>query len=108
MISISLGLACIGFILLSLSLKRHYLQVWPHGGNFGQWRLFNRIAGYGCIGLAALPAVSSHGLWIGLVLWISIWAAAAFIQTMLLTWWPRYSLLFGGGSVALVMLGLLL
>ncbi len=107
MTSISFGLACLGFVLLSLSLKRHYLKVWPDSDNFPRWMLINRIAGYGCVALSALPCFKQYGFWIGLVLWISLWAAAAFVQAMLLTYWPKRSLLFGGASVVLVVVGLL-
>ena len=107
MTSIAFGLACTGFILLSLSMKRHYHQVWPRSRNFASWCFRNRIAGYACIALALIPCVLQSGLWIGLVLWISIWAAAAFVQSMLLTYWPQRSLLFGGASIMLVLIGLL-
>jgi uncharacterized membrane protein YfbV (UPF0208 family) len=108
MTSIAFGLACIGFIFLSISMRRHYHQVWPASKNFGHWYLRNRIVGYAAITLAALPCIAELGLWIGLVLWISILAAAAFLQSMLLTWWPQRSLLFGGASMMLIVMGLLL
>jgi hypothetical protein len=107
MTSISFGLACLGFILLSLSLKRHYLKVWPQSENFQRWYLTNRLTGYGLVALSALPCFKLYGFWIGLVLWISLWAAAAFMQAILLTYWPKRSLLLGGASIALVVLGLL-
>ena len=108
MTSIGFGLGCIGFILLSVSMRRHYHQVWPASRNFGRWYLRSRIAGYACIALALIPCVLQSGLWLGLVLWISILAAAAFLQAILLTWSPQRSLLFGGASVVLVVTGLLL
>jgi uncharacterized membrane protein YfbV (UPF0208 family) len=107
MTCISFGLACIGFVLLSLSLKRHYQQVWPDAAGFQRWRLPNRIAGYCLVAMSLLPCVSIHGLWIGMILWISIAAAAALLQAMLLTYWPRRSLLFSGFGMALVVAGLL-
>lgn len=107
MTNIAFGLACIGMVLLSLSLKRHYCQVWPDSPNFATWQLRNRGAGYGCIGLSLLPCVLLKGLWIGLVLWISMLALAAFLQTLLLTYWPARSLLFGAAGMALVFVGLL-
>jgi hypothetical protein len=106
MISIGFGLACLGIVLLSLSMKRHYRQAWPDSGNFARWARVNRVTGYGAVALALVPCVVDSGPWIGLVLWISMLAGAAFLQTMLLTWWPRRSLLVGGASVALVVLGL--
>ena len=107
MISISFGLACIGFILLSLSQKRHYLRVFPDSGNFQRACPVNRTAGYALVVLSAVPCVLLRGWWIGTVLWVSIWALAAFLQAMLLTYRPSMSLVFGGGGLALVILGLL-
>jgi len=106
--SIGFGLACLGFIALSLSMKRHYRQVWPGSTSFATWYLRNRVAGYLLVALSLLPCIAQEGLWIGLVLWLSILAGAAFVQTFLLTYWPARSWLFGGASVALVFIGLLL
>ncbi len=108
MSSIGFGLACLGFILLSLSMRRHYRQAWPASENFAVWRLRNRLAGYALVAVALIPCVLQEGLWIGLVLWLSILAGAAFLQTILLTYWPARSWFFGGASVALVCAGLLL
>lgn len=108
MSSIGFGLACLGFIVLSLSMKRHYRQLWPEGAHFDTWSPRNRAAGYALIALALVPCVWLEGLWIGLVLWISMLAGAAFLQTMLLTYAPSRSLHFGGASMALIVAGLLL
>jgi hypothetical protein len=107
MTSTGFGLACLGFILLSLSLRRHYRQVWPDSAMFERWTLRNRVAGYALVGVALIPCVMQEGPWIGLVLWVSMLALAAFLQALLLTWWPARSVLFGGASIALVFLGLL-
>jgi hypothetical protein len=107
MIAISFGLCCAGFILLSLSMKRHFMQAWPRSNNFSQWSLRNRSAGYLCIAASGLVCIQVLGLWIGLVLWISEWALAAFLQALLLTYSPQRSLMFGGASVALILLGLM-
>jgi hypothetical protein len=107
MTSISFGLACIGIALLSLSMNRHYQQVWPGNTRFARWRLPNRIAGYILVALSALPCVISNGAGVGAVLWLSILAAAAFLQAMLLTYWPGRSLLYLGSGMTLVIAGLL-
>jgi hypothetical protein len=107
MISISFGLACIGFVLLSVSLNRHYQQVWPANTNFPRWRLLNRIGGYCLVALSLLPCLQLHGFGVAVVLWLSVLAAAAFLQAMLLTYWPTRSLLFGCAGMALVVGGLL-
>ena len=107
MIAISFGLSCIGFFLLSLSMKRHFRQVSAHAENFERWKVFNRSSGYICIGLAAWPCVELRGWWIGMVLWISILAAAAFLQALFLTCWPRQNFIFAGLALLLVLVGAL-
>lgn len=106
MSSIGFGLACLGFIVLSLSMQRHYRQVWPDSPHFERWKLPNRVAGYALVFLALLPCVLQEGPWPGLVLWISMLAGAAFLQTFLLTYRPGESWLFGGASVVLIVAGL--
>ena len=90
----ALGLACLGSFLLSLSLRRHYRQVWPESNDYSQWIVCNRVLGFMFVFVALMPCVADYGLWIGLVLWLSVLALAAFLQTMLLTYWPARSLLF--------------
>jgi hypothetical protein len=107
MICVSFGLACIGFVLLSLAMNRHYQQVWPANANFLRWRLPNRIAGYCLVSLSLLPCLKLHGSGIAIVLWLSVLAAAAFLQAMLLTYWPKRSPLFGGAGLALIVVGML-
>jgi hypothetical protein len=103
---VGFGLACLGFIALSLSMKRHYRQVWRDGINFDKWKLPNRILGYTLVFLSLIPCVLLEGIWIGLVLWISMLAGAAFLQTLLLTYRPAESWLFCGASIALIIAGL--
>lgn len=105
MMSLSFGLSCIGFILLSLSLKRHYQQVWKQTEKYQHWLLLNRVLGYSCIFLVLAPCVLARGLWIGLILWLAILAAAAFIQAMVLSYYPQRSILFGGASLFLMAAG---
>ena len=105
MTSIAFGLSWLGCILLSLSLKRHFRQVWPDSANFAQWLFLNRLAGYSLVSLALVPCVIYRGLWIGLVLWISTLALAAFLQAMLLTWQPQRSLWFAGASCLFLLAG---
>ena len=108
MISISFGLTCLGCLLLSLSLRRHYRQVFTDESAFARRLWPMRLAGYGCVLLALCPCVRDFGVPIGLCLWLSIVALAAFVQIMLLTYRPRVTRLFGAFGVALVALGLLL
>lgn len=108
MASIAFGLTCVGCLLLSLSLRRHYRQVFADDSHFDSRQVPLRIAGYACMTLALWPSVLASGLWIGLALWISLVALAAFLQIMLLTYRPQGSAIFGGFGIALVALGLLL
>ena len=107
MASIGFGLACLGCLLLSLSLRRHYRQVFPDVSSFERrlWPL--RISGYGCALVALWPCIRVSGLWVGLILWLSMMALGAFLQIMLLTYRPQRSALFGGFGVAMILLGVL-
>ena len=108
MASIAFGLACLGCLLLSLSLRRHYLRVFADPAAYSRHRWPLRAAGYGCVLLALWPCIRLSGLWIGITLWISILALGAFLQIMLLTYRPRSSAVFGGFGVALIAVGFLL
>ena len=107
-IGTALGLACLGCVLLSLSLKRHYKQVFADLADFERRSLPLRTVGYVCVLLSLFPCVSAVGLWVGLVLWLSIVALAAMLQAQLLAWRPKDTPRFGGLSLMLVLLGLAL
>ena len=107
MADIAFGLICLACLLLSLSLRRHYQQVFAHTSAFERRRWVLRASGYGCLLLALWPAVRLSGAWIGFVLWVAMLALGAFLQAMLLTYRPRSSPLFGGLGMVLVALGLL-
>lgn len=106
MASIALGLTCLGCLLLSLSLRRHYRRVFAVESRFEErvWSL--RVSGYALVLLAFWPCVRLAGLWTGIILWLSVLALAAFLQIMLLTYQPRYSVAFCGLGAALIVLGL--
>jgi hypothetical protein len=108
MASIAFGLTCLGCLLLSLSLRRHYRQVFADESAYEQRRWTMRLAGYAFLMLALWPCIRLSGLWIGLILWLSIVALAAFLLIMVLTYRPRVSPAFGGCGMALIALGLLL
>ena len=101
MLNAGFGLACSGIVLLGLSLKRHYLQVWPQSRNFRVWGLLCRVIGYAMVVVSLWPCIEANGIWIGLVLWTSMLAVAAFLQTMLLTYWPKRTLWFLAFNVVL-------
>ncbi len=106
--NIAFGLICLACLLLSLSLRRHYVQVFADTSAYERRRWLLRVSGYACLLLALWPSVRLSGLWIGLVLWVAMLALGAFFQAMLLTYRPRSSTLFGGFGMVLVALGLLL
>jgi hypothetical protein len=99
---------CVGCLLLSLSLRRHYRQVFTDASPYERrlWPL--RIAGYACVLLALWPCARAFGLPIGLCLWLATLALAAFAQIMLLTYRPRVVPMFGACGAALIVLGVLL
>jgi hypothetical protein len=72
--------------MLSLSLRRHYRQVFPDQALFETRKVILRIGGYVLLPLALLPCIRVAGAAMGTCLWISIVALAAFIQIMLLTY----------------------
>jgi hypothetical protein len=95
-------------VLLSVSLNRHYKQVFADLSNVERARLPMRTLGYACVLSSLLPCVAAEGLWVGLVLWISIVALAAMLQALLLAWRPKSSPHFAGLSLLLVLLSLAL
>jgi hypothetical protein len=103
--SIAIGLMCLGCLLLSLSLRRHYRQVFTDESGYEQrlWPL--RIAGYVLVALSLWPCVREFGAPIGICLWLSVLALAAFAQVMLLTYQPRATAVFGAFGVLMVALG---
>jgi hypothetical protein len=107
MATIAFGLICLGCLFLSLSLRRHYRQVFPQETAYAKRKWPLRLSGYGCTALALWPCVTESGAAIGLCLWLSILALAAFLQIMLLTYRPAATAAFGCMGVALVAVGLL-
>lgn len=107
MASIAFGLCCLGCLLLSLSLRRHYRQIFADDSLYEQRRWTMRSAGFGILVIALWSGVRDSGLWIGVILWLSLIALAAFLQIMLLTYRPRSSALLGGFGLVLIIAGLL-
>jgi len=105
MASIAFGLTCLGCLLLSLSLRRHYRQSFPDEAAFGRRKWLLRLSGYGLVALALWPCVREFGAPIGICLWLSIVALAAFLLIMLLTYRPRAHAWFGALGVVLVAAG---
>jgi hypothetical protein len=86
MAGIALVLMCLGCVLLSLSLRRHYRQVFADESAYERLLWPMRITGYACVALALWPCIRMFGAPIGICLWLSILALAAFLQIMYLTY----------------------
>lgn len=87
---LALGLAFIGCLLLSLSLRRHYRQAFADESRYEKRRWPMRMAGYALTALALWPCIHLFGAPIGICLWLSIVALAAFLVIMLLTYRPGF------------------
>ncbi len=105
MASIAFGLTCLGCVLLSLSLRRHYRQVFVDESHYARRRWPLRGTGYGLLALALWPSIAHSGAGIGLVLWLSAVALAAFAQIMLLTYLPRSAAVFAGAGLVFIVAG---
>ncbi|MBL4827048.1 MAG: DUF3325 domain-containing protein [Spongiibacteraceae bacterium] len=83
-------LVLIGFIALSQTMRRHFLQV--HSPQQGlSWRqiLVFRILGVSCLLLAAVFCLFSQGVAVGLVCWVGLVMLGALLHSLQLTYWPR-------------------
>jgi hypothetical protein len=108
MATIAFGLTCLACLLLSLSLRRHYRQVFADESAYAPRKWPLRWSGYAILALALWPSALAAGLWIGVILWLSLVALAAFLQIMLLTYRPHGTVALGGLGVVLIAVGLAL
>ncbi|HWK55650.1 MAG TPA: DUF3325 domain-containing protein [Hyphomicrobiales bacterium] len=90
MTTLAFALCFLGFICLSLSMNRHYRQLWPQGtpSRTQVWTL--RGVGYCSLALALAPAIAAQGTAVGIVLWCGLLTVAALLQAMLLTYRPLW------------------
>jgi hypothetical protein len=86
MASVALVLTILGCVLLSLSLRRHYRQVFADESAYEQRLWPMRLAGYASVLLGLWPCIALYGAPIGVCLWLSVFALAAFLQIMWLTY----------------------
>lgn len=108
MIAIGLGLTFVGCVLLSLSQRRHYRRVFADESAYESRRVPLRAAGYAALAAALWPCILAFGAPIGICLWLSNVALAAFVQVMVLTYRPRATALSGALGAVLVAVGLVL
>lgn len=91
MIITSFCLLFASFFSLSVSLKRHYLQLWPQKKNLSKRALiFFRALGYSALVGGATLCVLAEGLAVGLVLCMGLLTLAALLQSLLLTYCPQW------------------
>ena len=84
------ALCVVGFICLSLSMKRHFRQLWPQSAPARSVVWLLRCVGYGALTAALLPAINKLGVSIGIVLWCGLLTAAALTVSLLLAYRPRW------------------
>ena len=89
MMLLSFALAFIGFIALSLSMKRHHTQMWQHKKLTDRQVLWWRFVGYFSLIGSGILCMLSQGVVIGVVLWLGVLSAGALLQTMMLSHWPQ-------------------
>ncbi len=91
MIALSFMLVFMGFIALSLAMKRHFLQICPQIKKCPEWQVTTfRVIGCICLVSACLLCVISQGLAVGLVYWTGLLTIAALVQTLLLAYRPQW------------------
>lgn len=91
----ALGLSCLGFALLALSLERHWDEQVigrPYPSTQALQRM--RRCAWLLLALAYGVSVLQAGLSMGSVLWCMLLSAAALSVALLLTWYP--ACLYGG------------
>lgn len=80
-----------GFFALSLAMKRHYQQIWPHRNQPGRNQIiFLQITGYTCLLVAGIVCMASQGIAVGLVFWTGLLTLAALLQSLLLSYWLQW------------------
>ena len=105
---ISLGGALIAFMLLSLSLRRHYLQVWPEGICTSLQLKACRFTGFGLLFLSLLPLMWTLPTSLALVSWFAILALAAFSLALVLSYIPERLPYIPVIAIALMLIGFFL
>ncbi|NRA55848.1 MAG: DUF3325 domain-containing protein [Gammaproteobacteria bacterium] len=91
MIAIAVGLILLGFFLISLSMKRHFKQLYPQKKMASLRQLFIfRVCGYAALLLAMSLFIAVQGLGYGLVVYLGLLTLVALLQSLLLTYKPQW------------------
>ena len=76
----ALGLSCLGFAGLALSMKRHHRELFGRATASGA--ITARVAGWSCLALSILPCIAGQDVATGFVLWIGLATPAALLVTL--------------------------
>jgi len=101
MIIISFSIIFMGFLLISLSMKRHYAQIFSkHEVLPRRQNILLRIIGYAGIGIAGWLCIHDLGLGLGIVYWTGLLTVSAMIQALLFAY--RRQWIMPSGLIALL------
>lgn len=89
MVYIYFSLAFMGFICLSMAMKRHFKQAWPQYKLDLTKVILLRLTGSALLIGSCLLSVKMDGVGIGLVSWLGILTFTALLQSLLLTYQPQ-------------------
>jgi predicted anti-sigma-YlaC factor YlaD len=98
-----------GFIALSSSLRRHWVELLPSSKKFNNHPsqkqvIVLRIAGYSSLLIGYFLCLENLGISIGLVYWTGLITTAAALQSMLLTYRPQWIIKVGVILIIIVIL----
>lgn len=96
----NLALCLAGFILLALSMNRHFEVVFG-GPVTAPFSLAFRVTGWVILALAATQSIQQEGTSIGLAMWVGELGVAAMLVALLLTYGSR-RLVLSAGALALL------
>lgn len=96
MMILSVFFIYIGFIALSLSMKRHFKQCYPQRKIPSLKLLFVfRVGGYISLIISMYLCIIAQAFGLGLVLWFGLLTIVALLQSLLLTYKPQWVLPVG-------------
>jgi len=91
MMNLSVFFMFIGFIALSLSMKRHFKQCYPQMKIPSLKLLFVfRVGGYTSLIISLYLCIIAQAFGLGLVLWFGLLTLVALLQSLLLTYKPQW------------------
>jgi len=88
--AVGFTLSFLGCVLLSLSMKRHYVQVNRNGSLDKRVSVLLRVLAYLCLFACGTVCIQRYGVGIGLVWWWGLLTLTALLQTLLLAYRPQW------------------